>query len=719
MLMGQLPEQAIDRQREALSSRPQEHPDRAASCSSLANSLKTRYQRTGDDALLDEAIVLEREVLALHSPGHPRLFASCSNLAFSLKMRYDHAGDDRLLDEAIILEREALALCPQGHPGRASTCNNLANSLGTCYERTGDDTFLDEAIVLEREVLGLCPQNHPGRVAPCNNLAISLKTRYQRTGDDALLDDAITLEREALALCPREHTSRAICCNSLAISLGLRYQRTGDDTLLDEATVLEREAHALRPRGHPSYATSCSNLATSLTTRYQRTRGDTRLLDEAIHLEREALALRPQGHADRAASCSSLANSLETLCQQTGDNALLDEVIALEREALALRPRGHPGHALSCGSLIRTLGMRYQITRNDHFLHEILILTQEAQAYATVHTVWRYPCGLSWLYLRQGSSFYNIKKAIECLSLSLEYDLDDVSQGVPLFLHRMNDIWNDSTEDTNPELTNIYRRIIGLLPLLANSTLDVQPQLMALKGCSRIGSDAFISAALAGKSMLGLELLELAQGVIWSQSLYLRDPQLKDVPDAVAEQLKIHLQALGVRSITEAHSQALGFAHTSQDLRHKHSFRAYALVREIRLLPGLERFMRGEPFETLCSTAANHPVVVLVGARGRYYALIIASIQPDRHKLLSLDLTDEDLKSLSYTPSPGGARRGAIDADDVQLQVERLQLNKSARSYSGPFDGQLRTLWHKVVKPVLDCLDLKVSERNCFLKAVY
>jgi hypothetical protein len=186
--------------------------------------------------------------------------------------------------------------------------------------------------------------------------------------------------------------------------------------------------------------------------------------------------------------------------------------------------------------------------------------------------------------------------------------------------------------------------------------------------------------------------------------------QLKDAPDTPATELEIHLQALAVRSTSLAYSRAHELALTSQDILHRHSSRAYALIREIRFLPGLERFMLGESFETLCTTAATHPVIVLVGARDRHYALIIAPPQLDSHTLISLKLTDADLESLSYTPSSRGARRCADASDDVQLKVERAPFNASARSYSGPFDGQRKTMWHKVVKPVLERLGLEVSE---------
>jgi hypothetical protein len=444
------------------------------------------------------------------------------------------------------------------------------------------------------------------------------------------------------------------------------YVRTGDDTLLDEAIVLEREAHTLHPEGHPNHALSCTTLAISLAT-----------------------------------------------CYFHNDNKfLLDEAIDLQREALALCPQGHPDHARFRGDLAVSLFTLYKRTSDDGLLHESFMLAHEYRKTKPKRTGWRLSITLCKMHLQRNSSLYNVKKVIQCLSHNFQYQFDDVSLAVSLFLSCINDIWSHDRENKHDEFTDIYQHIINLLPLLANSALDIQPQLLALKACSRIGSNAFVSAALADKSMIGLELLELAQGVIWSQNLYLRDPQLTDIPDSLATKLESHLQALAVRSTTEAFNTAQDTALGSQDMLHRHSFRAYALIREIRPLPGLHHFMLGESFETLCSTAASHPVVVLVGARGRYYALVIALAQPYGHALISLDLTEEDLESLSYTPSPSGARRCAVAPDDVPPKVERAQFNKSARSYSGPFDGQLKTLWHKVVKPVLECLGLKASEFN-------
>jgi hypothetical protein len=704
-------DEAIDLQREALALRPQGHPKRAVSCGNLAIALRTRYDRTSDDALLDEAIDLEREALALCPEGHPSHALCCANLAKSLRKCYSRTGDDALLDESIALQRVALVRCPERHPSYPGFCAILANSLLTCYQRTGDDALLDEVIDLERKALDLVPQGHPGRAASCASLSNSLGTRYQRTGNDALLDEAIDLQREAFALRPEGHPRRAVTCANLASALRPRYERTGDDRLLDEVIDLQREALALYPEENPHRVAPCTNLALSLIKRYYCT-GDDTLLDEATELQRQALAFCPKGHPDHAGACGNLAISLRERYERTGDDHLLDEAINLEREALALRPQGHSHRATTCRNLALSLRTHYERTGDERLLDEIWILSREAQTIAPVHTVWSHLCQLSWLHLQRTSSFYDVNSAIQCLSQSLEHEFNDVSQAVSVILSRLDNIWNHEAENKNTQLTNIYHRLVSLLPLLSNSALDVQSRLQALKGCSHIGSDAFVNAALAESSMLGLEFLELAQGVIWSQSLNHRDPQLQDVPDHLAKKLEDHLRVLARRSAFKSYDTAQRSAFAPHDIQHKHSSRAYALIREIRVLPGLDRFMMGETYKTLCTAASNHPVVVLVGSHGHYYALIIAASLVLGYVLLPIQLNVEDVQHLSFEHISPRPQRCGPTPEDKQPEEQRMSFGVSAHRRSGPLDLLLKALWYKVVEPVFDVLELKVGTQS-------
>jgi tetratricopeptide (TPR) repeat protein len=701
-------EEMITLGREALTLSPKHHPKRAQSCRGLALSLEKRYQRTGDMGLLDEAIDLERETLDLRPAGHPDRPTSCGNLANSLAIRYDHMGDIGLLNEAIDLEREALDLYPPEHPGRSWSYGSLASSLKKRYQCTGDVSLLDEAIYLQRKGLDLRPLGHPDRSSSCGNLANSLATRYQRTGHVSLLDEAIHLQREALDLRPTGHPDRSTSCGNLANSLLIRYERTGDAGTLVEAIDLQRQALDLCLPGHLDRSSSCGNLAISLLSHYEST-SDVHALYEAIDLQRESLDLRPVGHPERSVSCGNLAVLLSVRFKRIGDDSLLDEVIGLHREALALRPTGHPHRYVSCGSLASSLSTLHKRTGDVALLHESLTLSKEAVTIAPMHAIWSDLHHLTRAHLQSTSPSYDVNKAIFYLSQSLEHDPDDTLVFVISLSFLLDDLWECYLEGKQVQLTTIYQRLVNLLPLLAHPALGLQPQLQALKRSTRLGSDAFVNAILAENCSVGLETLELAQGVIWSQSLHRRYPQLKDVPEHLASKLQNLLRSFVMSSTTQPYYTEPKWL-TPQDVLHAQSSRAYSVIREIRALPGLSRFMLGETWETLRTAASDHPVVVLVGARGHYCALILAASLSNGHEVLSLDLIDEDLKNLSFTPGSSRARQSAVAiAKETLAEGDRAGFKKTERAPSKPLDGQLKTLWHKVVKPVLAHLDLEVS----------
>jgi hypothetical protein len=698
--------------REALALSQKEDEDHLDACLLLASSLDRYIWYEEDDVMLKEAMDLRRQALALcHQPDRSDRGTCCGNLAASLLAHYKRIGDHNLLEEAIALQREALSLSPKGHPSRYWSCGNLAVCLQACYERTGDDHFLDEAIDLRREVYDLHPTGHPDRGISCGDLAGSLKTRYDRTGDDSLLNAVIELQRELLSLHLPGHPNRAESCGNLAVSLRTRYTCTGDDRLLAEAIDLERHALTLRPEGHSHRAMSCGNLAIYLTLRYDWN-GDHLLLDEAVELQRAAHALRPRGHPQHIASCANLSFSLIKIYDRTGDDCVLDEVISVEREAFHSCPKGHPHRDISCGNLATSLRKRYMRTHDFSLLREIFNIRREGAAIAPRHVVWRHLCGLSWLHLQPSSSFYDVSEAISCLSQSLEVDSDEVNSALQMTLARLDDIWAHDANNKHTQLVSIYQRLSDLMPLLVNPVLEMLPQLHSLKLCTGLGSDAFVNAALAGSSQLsiGLETLETAQGIIWSQILHRRDPQVQDVPKSLATELEDCIQTLTTRSTSRSYDQSQ-FALTSRDILHKHSSRAYGLMREIRALPGLDRFMLGEKYETLLTVGTAHPVVVLVGARGHFYALIVASSFAQGYELVSLDIPDNDLSN-PFSNNVSRPHRGAESLSDLQPVVERLSLGKHVSVRSDPIYQHFKALWNKVVKPVLDCLGFKVSQRS-------
>jgi hypothetical protein len=613
---------------------------------------------------------------------------------------------NNIQNELIEIKRKVLALRPPGHPDRANSFDNLATSLRVRYKQTGDVALLDGAIELNRGALALRPPGHPNRATSCTNLGSLLCVRYQQTGNVALLDEAIALNRGALALRPPGHPDRANSCANLAVSLRVRYRQTGDVALLDETIALNRGALALRPPGHPDRAISCANLAVSLRVRYEQT-GDVALLDGAIELEREALALRLPGHPDRATSCANLAVSLHVRYEQTGDVALLDEAIALNRGALALRPPGHPDRANSCANLAVSLHVRYNQTGDVALLDEAIEACIYASEHASASQVWHPLVLLSGLHLLCDSPHYSVLKALEYLQQSFQHEVDDIHGFISKVCYDVALMWVNSgvwTPHITAMLVDVYAKMVDRLPLVAGFVLDTSSRLQYLKSTRRIGSDACVAALLAEQPATAVTLIDRAHGVVWSQALHQRDPQMEGAPASLSTELEGLLSAIATR--TPVDPAGLPDQRDTQDLRYRQNTRIQAILRQIRAMPGLSHFMLGSTYETLREVARDHPVVVLVAARGHAFALIMSSAEDNEPHVLGLTLTSDDLLSLRASAEQAGLRSRADMRDGntdarVRVQISKMNVNHQPLRV-------LADIWRKIVKPVIDYLQLEV-----------
>jgi hypothetical protein len=701
----------IQHAREALASAPLDHPDRAQRAASLGYHLDMRYNHTGDISLINEAIKFKREALALRPPGHPHRATSCANLGTSLHVRYQQTGEAALLDEAIELKREALALRPPGHPDRSLSCANLGPSLCMRYQQTGNVALLDEAIELQREGLALRPPGHPDRGRSCANLGSSLHARYHQTGDVALLDQANELDREALALRPPGHSDRAWSCAELGSSLHARYNQTGNVALLDEAIKLEREGLALRPPGHPDRACSCANLGSSLHAGYQQT-GDVALVDEAIELKREALALRPPGHPDRAYSCAGLGASLRVRYNQTGDVALLNQANELDREALAWRPPGHPDRSRSCTNLGISLSVRYEQNGDVALLDEAIEAFIYASEHSSASSAWYPLTQLSRMHLLRDSPHYSVSRALEYLQKSFQHEVDEIQTFISHVSSTFALVWEDSgvwNPHTTALLAEAYAKMIDRLPLVAGFVLDTSSRFQYLKSTRGTGSDAFVAAVLAHRPATAVTLIDRAHGVVWSQALHQRDPQMEGAPASLSTELEGLLSAIATRTPVDA--AGLPDQRDTQDLRYRQNTRIQAILRQIRAMPGLSHFMLGSTYETLREVARDHPVVMLVAARGHAFALIMSGAEESEPHALSLTLTSDDLLSLRGSAEQAGLRSRADTRDGhtdtrVRVQISKMNVNHQPLRV-------LADIWRKIVKPVIDHLQLEVcSDRS-------
>jgi tetratricopeptide (TPR) repeat protein len=618
------------------------------------------------------------------------------------------SNDEDALLRGIRNEREALAVCPQGHPDRAMHAQWLAYYLSTRHRQTGDLILLDEAIELDREALALQPPGHPYRAHSCASLADSLQAHYSVRGDIGLLDEAIELEREALALRPPGHPDRELICGNLSASLYARYEQCGDLGLLDETIELEREALALQPPGHPNRSISCGNLGNLLHARYRQC-GDLRLLDEIIELEREALALRPLGHPNRALSCGNLAASLHARYKQCGDLGLLNKAIELEREALDLRPLGHPDRSLSCRNLAAHLMDHCRHIKDTNLLDEAVEICGHALEQDTSLEAWRSFCVLSELHMIPNTSHFSLANALRYLDLSLGSEFDSIHSFIRRIRINLSQLWDASSvwaSDTPLRLCNMYTQLIDRLPLAAGFVLDARSRLQTLKSAHHIGTDACVVALLAKHTSQAIELLDRAHGIVWAQALHQRDPQTEGAPPELAAELAGHLRAIAVPAPAQLGDSSHLARH--QDARHKQSTRIQAILCEIRATPGSERFMLGSTYATLRKAAHKNTVVVLVAGRGHAFALVMSNATQQQPHALRLELTSDDVSALRLSAEQAGLRSRA----DMCGCEPEARLGIAPRTIKTNINDKphqvLGEIWRKVVKPVIEYLQLQV-----------
>ncbi|KAG2146332.1 CHAT domain-containing protein [Suillus clintonianus] len=284
----------------------------------------------------DEGIRFRRVVLELCPLGHQRRPITLTTLALTLKARFQDRGSIDDLEESIQLGREAISLCPEGHSDRGTCLNNLAFSLDSRFDHKGKSHDLDEAISMHEEALSLWPVGHKFRSVSLDNLGGALRTHFNICGDVDDTNRAVSLYRDALTLRPPGHPRRDTTLNNLALALQERCGKLHVIEDLNEAIDLYRESLRLKQLDPPERHRHLTNLSSALCCRFTQTRNDEDI-EEATRLCQESLAVLPQLHPDRHDSYSRICEAYISRYQIQHNPA--DLSLAMENFWLASR---HP-----------------------------------------------------------------------------------------------------------------------------------------------------------------------------------------------------------------------------------------------------------------------------------------------------------------------------------------------------------------------------------------
>jgi hypothetical protein len=390
------------------------------------------------------------------------------------------------------------------------------------------------------------------------------------------------------------------------------------------------------------------------------------LLNEAISLEREPLYLNPSSHPDRVHSCRNLAASLHTHYNWFGNELLLHEAMTLFHESIQLRPPHHPQH-------------------------------------------WYALTALSRMHLNKQTLMYNVDLAIDYLSRVVTLNADSL----PSLLSRVDFILsNISISNLTPhslhKLLQCLVTTLDISSLVVGFILDHRSQLMYLRSCRAIGPSVYVCAALCNQQESGLTLLEQARAMMWSQLLHVRDPQFEGIPLDMASELQQLLCSVSGSKFVDTSTHPLVEEHASylrpQDIRYRQNTRINQLLRQIRMLPGHEHFMRRLSFKHLAHTAVDHVVIVLIAVQETCYALILRSAEDTVEEIGLENITPDKLERLSVAMKTERMRGSTNDG----LGVDRKMGSYRQQSLT----QLLRNLWLAVVSPVLNHLHIKVSIVN-------
>ncbi|KAJ9419719.1 CHAT domain-containing protein [Fusarium oxysporum] len=458
--------------------------------------------------------------------------------------------------------------------------SKLAMSAYERYIQTGGKDDISEAIDWAKQGIDLENGSNSLLRQWLNNLGVFLETRYERTGEMNDLEEAIQIAQQAVKSTPGDHPDLAAMLNNLGNKLESRYEQTGEMRDLEEAIQIAQQAVKSTPGDHPDLAAMLNNLGNMLERRYKRM-GEIRDLEEAIQIARQAVKSTPDDYPDLAGILNNLGNKLKNRYEQTGEMRDLEEAIQIAQQAVKSMPGDHPDLAAMLNNLGNKLESRYERTGEMKDL-------EKASAYLLE----------AWSCLN-AVPFHRVKAAAKCLELLAKQHR--VDQGIDL-----------------------GRRILDLLPSVHTGALDRNDQQFVVSTFAGVASNLCSFLLSANRSSEALEHLEQSRAIIISQLLDNRSDlsSLRQDHSQLANQYQSLVDEVNAptRQITTGVAAAL--------LRKRRQEAAAELdtcLKEIRCVPGYERFMLGQTVAEMQECITEGSIVVINITDFRSDAIIVSN----------------------------------------------------------------------------------------------
>ncbi|KAH8154785.1 uncharacterized protein LAJ45_01316 [Morchella importuna] len=706
--------------------------ERASTCSKACVFFERKYKQTEDVGDLQMAVHYGREAVeysatagALHRSGR------VNNLAKHLWTRYRLLGDIDDLRKAAACWEEVAETMPQDHPDWTRLVANVVNFLREVYKESMDVDDFRRMVAFFRRRVEATPRVHPGRREALVGLCSLLIDDYMQTGNLKAVREAIENAGEVLELTPPGHPDRAEALTDLASYLTREYHDTGDLETLDRAIRYSEEAVALND---PTVyrANHLSTISLGLGARYER-KGDLDDLRRAILYAREGIAVAHEDEEARVPIVHNLARLQYMMFKRASTRENLDEMLVCAETAVEQTPPGQPRSYIPLSNLAGCLEAKYYFTNDRAALLRAAEIMEELLTLALPGDTTRHKfmsnlaafLTLKNLGLEKPDEL-EMKRAVyyaeEALSAVPKDHTDRASFLVNLGLTRM-EVFDGADMDTtqlfleawechhSPPLTRIHgaryaagvlvqmgkweessrmlEDAIRMLPKVSTRSLEGQDKQQMLVKISGLPTTAACVALEAGKSAYhALGLLEISRGIIIGSTIDYRG-DISDLKERhpekfqKLEELRTEIDTplpdsyeshtVGSRSFQteEAYLQARNraFKRREEALEEMDE-----ILKEIRKLPGCERFQLAPSEEELKSWAKDGPVVTFVSSSYRSDAIILTSSSVTALPLP--DLVHDDIEgrlSVIFEAPAKRSKKKRSPAAEMREYAERNQ----------------------------------------------
>jgi hypothetical protein len=631
--------------------------------------------------------------------------------------------EPQYLHDGFRAAKRALYLCPEQAIATRYHCEHVLYvlhfyaSMHVRNEETVWESHINAAIEIANhmvsEACAISQQNTNMRYV--NSLyfwGTVLGDRSNQLRDLDGMERSVSSLKEALSLCPSAHASKPTMLNNLTVVLNNYHHLTGQASVLDEMISLYDLG--------PDYLVANSFLATSVAraimkrARISDPTTSTLLLNQAIDLCQRRKSVpgfavqRPMERIE-VDMCMMHAVVAQSRMGITPSSIDLSTLIQVAREDLHLLegiPAGRNHRTELVLALVEWLHMQ-AITEHDMCILQEAEVIVDAELSTSARSVGPPNQWLQHLLSTQAELLVtrsNLGGLDQKLLMSAWKTFESAVQIPYTHLHERFQTclhWASlATEQENLDsASTAYANAIALLPSVIFIGEDVIGRIEALRQVSGLSASSVTVALSRGEIDVAVDFLEKTRGILWSQSLQTRAPQLQSLPVSIRERF-----ASLMHKVEDADP-------LQWSIRRQRAEELQKAVSEIRAMPSFERFLLPPlliDIDSVLQREGGYTIIIVLSTTA-CDVLALGTPEGHTHFRLGPDLNIDRLRELSL--GFGTVRSAARTAQRDGAIPRKIFKAPIPHTSSLQDEGQslLAELWVSLVHPIIKKLNISVS----------